>query len=194
MRLGGLDLGRVRDHTALVVVDRAAAGYVGCSVEQWRPESDDYSDVIPVVNAAGLDALAYDATGEGRKAEQLFLARIRCQVFSVAATHGWRPAKQRWDKRGVIFVPKRDLVATMVDVITRAQGLPPFPPSQHARKLRSQLVNYRETTGPDGLPRWGGPNQGNDGHDDLVSALQHALWLGEQGIRLYQPSNSRRTA
>ena len=199
----GLDLGRAVDWTASVEVHTEGGLFRIRHLDRWRPERENLSDVVHRLadrlevapHLAGA-ALAFDASGIGRAFTPILLgssvARV-LDVYPIVATRGWRPANQRWDRAGVIFAPKQATVAALADILEGPRprlrcdpGLPLAP------QLRRELAHYRETEGPDGLPRWGAPR---GEHDDLVSALQLAVWLAgrleSQGRGGFAPANRR---
>ena len=199
----GMDLAREIDFTAIVVADTLQGCYDVGFLDRFRPERENLFDVVHRLadllegnTALRLDsALAFDATGLGRPFQPLLMGSSVGKIipiFPIVATHGWRPANQRDD--GVIYCPKSGLV----DVFSRAleaRRVRCSPSLPLAPILRRELGAYRQTQGPDGLPRWGA-RKGE--HDDIVSALMLVIWLGErlrkQGRTGLFPANRREIA
>lgn len=198
--IGGLDLGRVKDPTALVLGDRdARSRYVLSSIAEWRPEREDFSDVVDRVNASGAAAVAFDAAGKkvGMRFQPLMTADAAMPVFPVVASHQRKPTEQKWgtnprggDYGGVIFVPKVELVSVYFSVL-RDHRLVCDPELPLAWKLREEMRLYTHRQDAYGYTSWGVFASGY--HDDIVSALQLLLWLGERG-HAFRPANERRSA
>lgn len=188
MRIAGLDLGRVRDLTALVVAGKRPGGtYRIERIDEWTPREDDLGDVIPVVNACGAEAVAFDAGGvPGKKLTGKLLRLASMPCFPLVATHQRKPAEQVWEKQGLIFVPKAELVRVYISVLAeRRLCYPERLPL--AWKLSEQIRLYRESRDPVyGHTSWGAPP---GEHDDILSAVQLMLWLGERGMGKFRPAN-----
>ena len=197
--IGGLDLGRVKDPTALVLGDRdVRSRYVLSSIEEWRPAAEDLSDVVPHVNETGASAVAFDAAGKkvGMRFQPIMTHGAVMPVFPVVASHQRKPTEQKWganprggDYGGVIFVPKVELVSTYFTVLSEHR-LACDPELPLAWKLREEMRLYTHRQDSYGYTSWGVFAPGH--HDDLVSALQLLLWLGERG-HAFRPSNERRS-
>lgn len=201
MTVIGLDLGRQVDWTASTEIDEEGGLFWVRRLARWRPEREDLSDVLYVL-ADRLEAaphlvgasLVFDASGIGRKFVPLLLGSCLARdldIYPVVATHGWRRPNQRWDREGTIFTPKRAIVGAFAEVL-EGRRLRCEPSIPLAKEFRRELAVYRETEGPDGLPRWGAPR---GEHDDLVSCVQLAFWLfdvlARQGRGGFVPANRR---
>jgi hypothetical protein len=189
MILAGLDLGKVKDPTALVVALRTDGVYRLTRIEEWFPKEDDLGDVVPVANGCGAEQLAFDAGGKpGKKFMPLYVRSATMPVWPLLATHQRKPAEQPDGKGGLIFVPKADLVRTYIEVLTARRLC--YPQSLPlAWKLSEQIRLYRETRDPVyGHTSWSAPP---GQHDDVLSAVQIMLWLGENGGR-FRPANRGR--
>lgn len=198
--IGGLDIGRVKDLTALVLVEKRPDRYVVRHCRAWRPD-EDYLDLVPAINGSGASAIAFDATGEGRKVEGLITTRAAIPVYPIACTMGKMPARQVRERGEVIFVPKATfargskrgalrpdcLVGCMVGLeLSHRINYPPGEPGVKA--LIAERLNYEPREDEDDGFLTFSARAGF--HDDLVSALQLALWLGENGHR-FRPANRR---
>jgi hypothetical protein len=116
MNFAGLDLGQVRDHSAMVIVERGAGDgpYYVRYVERVRLGTP-YPQVVEWVRRIGAQpemqgrsALAVDATGVGAPVvEMLRAARLGCTLTPVTITSG-----EREHETGAMWhVPKKDLLA-----------------------------------------------------------------------------------
>lgn len=196
--IGGLDLGRVRDPSALVLGNRdSRSRYVLSAIEEWRPARADFSDVVDRVNETGASAVAFDAAGKkvGMRFQPLMTAGAVMPVFPVVASHQRKPTEQKWglnpqggDYGGVIFVPKVELVSVYYTILGDHR-LVCDPEIPLAWKLHEEMRLYTHRQDPYGYTSWGVFAPGY--HDDIVSALQLLLWLGERG-QSFRPANERR--
>lgn len=187
MILAGLDLGQVRDPSALVVAEkRRDETYRLTRIDEWYPREDDLADVVPVVNACGAERLAFDAGGKpGKKLTPRLLRAAAMPTLPLVATHQRKPAEQPEGKGGLVFVPKAELVRVYIEVVTARRLC--YPGSLPlAWKLSEQIRLYRESRDPVyGHTSWSAPP---GQHDDILSAVQILLWLGERGVR-FRPAN-----
>lgn len=178
MKIVGLDLGRVQDPTAAAVVEVTGRRFHVEHLDVWTPAEEDFADV-PDRLPLEADLLLYDGAGIGKHFAPVLLAHAvarRYPVLGIAATHGWRPARQKKDGDRVVFVPKKEIVADLWGAVSERR-LTCSRELDLAGRFRRELLAYRETQGPDGLPRWGAaPGE----HDDLVAAVSLAVWAGER--------------
>ncbi len=181
MIAAGLDLGRLEDRSALAIVDDQAGQYTARHLDLWTPAHPEFADVParigPALEQHG-PALAIDAGGLGRDVFPMIARHPATQsvdLWGLVATHGWRPPRQRWEKGGVIFVPKGQLIRPFFRALEEHR----FTCPRHlllAHVLRTEIENFRQWEGPDGLPRWGAKKPQ---HDDLITAVILAVWLAE---------------
>ena len=189
MKIAGLDLGKVRDPSALVVAEKRGDLYRLERIDEWTPREEDLSDVIPIVNTCGADVLAFDAGGKpGKKLTKKLLRLAVMPAYPLLATHQRKPAEQVAEKGGLIFVPKAELVRVYIDVLAARRLC--YPESLPlAWKLSEQIRLYRESRDPVyGHTSWSAPP---GEHDDILSAVQLMLWLGERGLAKFRPANSK---
>lgn len=196
--IGGLDLGRVKDPSALVLGDRdARSRYVLSAIDEWTPTQEDFSDVVGRVNLTRASAVAFDAAHRkvGKRFQPLMTAGAEMPVYPVIASHQRKPAEQKWgaapkggDYGGVIFLPKVELVSVYFAVL-RDHRLICDRELPLAWKLHEEMRLYTHRQDAYGYTSWGVFAPGY--HDDIVSALQLMLWLGEKG-QAYRPANERR--
>ena len=94
MILAGLDLGKVRDPSALVVARKTGDAYRLTRIDEWYPRDENLADVDPIANGCGADALAFDAGGKpGKKVTPRFLRTAVMPVAPLLATHQRKPAE-----------------------------------------------------------------------------------------------------
>ena len=199
--LVGLDLGRVKDFTALAVLERslpAGAGgrgarHYACRHLHRFPLNTPYTAVggeAGVVEGVaellgrlpGKAALVVDQTGVGRAVvDVLRKAKLPVsQLVAVTITAGHGPPN-RPEGGGGWNVAKRHLASTLLAVTgTRrlrvAAGLPLA--GTLTRELETFTVKVSPDTGNETFEAW----RERD-HDDLVLALALACWWGEFGSR-----------
>lgn len=185
----GLDLARVRDWTALALLEPFRDRLALTKLHRWRPERDDCADALldVIALAERLDArprLALDAQGIGRevaRASVLGATGRACDVLPVLPTASLRPDRQRTD--GLIYVAKRRLVESLFGAIASerlvlARGL------EEADQLRAELRGLAKVETRGGLTwTYSHADQRAESHDDLVMAVALALWAAEQGGR-----------
>jgi hypothetical protein len=103
----GLDLGKVRDSTALSILEPAGPRLVLTYLRTWKPERDDCADslreVLRLVDRDRPDAthLGLDARGLGRTAAKVALEgelSRRADVYPILPSHSDRPHRQRPDR------------------------------------------------------------------------------------------------
>ena len=209
----GLDLGRVRDYTALCVVEQWAApggaGYDVRHLDRWRDLS--YTEVPGRVRAVldGLQAAAdrhdlarYGPNRLGRVRVDATLVVDQTGVGLAVVDHlrdaGLDPVAITihggdavgGDAGAGYRVPKRDL-AGVVQVLLQARRLRIADGLALAGTLADELKNFRATITLGGHDSYGaGTDWRDSAHDDLVLSVAMACWLGEHraGATLRPPS------
>jgi hypothetical protein len=176
----GLDLGQLRDPSAIAVVEKTRVIRVR-HLERFRLGTL-YPSVVERVREitqhrelAGNCALAVDGTGVGAPVvDMLRAARLGCDIAAVTITGGdrQRQAGSVWS------VPKRDLIAVVQVLLERdelklARGL------RELAALMRELMDVRSSAGLGGRVRVGADGCGE--HDDLVIALALACWRAKRG-------------
>lgn len=185
----GVDVGQARDSAAYVAVVPAGMRPGGVlprwhvAVCETAPLGTPYRalaararGLLGSLDAQGWACLgAVDATGVGRPVVELIREDPPppCDVLAVTAHGGHRLAGQWPDVR----VPKRALVAALgAAVDNRALTVPEALPA--ASRLAAQLGAYRAKPDPrTGHVRYEAARETD--HDDLVAALQLAVWAGD---------------
>jgi hypothetical protein len=192
----GLDLGQVRDHSALAVLERSpASGPDGAPGRDYRGRPLGRYDIVHleryalgtgypevVSRVAGLlrsrvfgierPRLAIDATGAGLPVIELFLnERLAAAVHPVTITAGSEVRRE-----GMAFsVPKLHLVST-VQALLQSGRLLCVPSLPLAEVLKQELLGFQVRLTPAGHEAYGTWREG--AHDDLVLAVALAAWLG----------------
>jgi len=193
MNFAGLDLGQVRDHSAMVIVERGAGDgpYYVRYVERVRLGTP-YPQVVEWVRRIGAQpemqgrsALAVDATGVGAPVvEMLRAARLGCTLTPVTITSGER----EHETGGMWHVPKKDLLAGVQVLLEQGRLRVPRGMAETGalvKELVDVQISHR---------RGGGVRIGADGtgqHDDLVIALALAIWRAGKAMTRYGESNKR---
>jgi len=178
----GVDLGKLRDHSAICVIDRE---YVK---EGWNAVffCDDYREVLTVkhleqvqlgtsyprvvhrvkdlaqrASLLGKVSVVVDATGVGDPVvDMMRLAKIEGELVPVKITSGEHATRSNGD----YMVPKADLIVGLQMMIARDMlGI------AGALELRRELMDELLKIGPE-LRATG------SGHDDLVIAVALACW------------------
>lgn len=174
----GVDLGQVRDYTAIAILDLSRRGsddlYALRRLERYR--DIPYTDVVQrleEIHTKLKDAeFVVDATGVG------------APVVDMLDSHSVRPVRVYIHggtsvsfEGGVWKVPKRDLVSTVQ--ILLQNGLLKIAPGPLADVLISEMLNFRMKINPatahDSYAAW---REGD--HDDLVLAVALACWWGRR--------------
>jgi hypothetical protein len=188
----GLDLGKKRDYAALVVVQRRVendlAHYDVRHAERW-PLGTKYQKVVRQVGTRfqhkllRWSALAVDVTGVGGAVLETITGggldggerfeRVEARVTAVSSTAG--RAVTRDPETGGYNVPKTDLT-NVLEVLFQSGRLRIDAKLKEAAALAKELENYRVTKTKAANETFAA---GGSGHDDLVSALALAAWLGE---------------
>jgi hypothetical protein len=178
----GLDIGKARDPTAIVIVkrvDRRLAwmapvfdGLILCYAERV-PLGTSYPQVVEHVRKIvtheklrGQCVLVVDATGVGSPVvDMLRAARLGCEIVAVVITGGETASGEN--------VPKKDLLAG-VQVLLEKRELKIAPTLKEAGALVRELTDVKMAAGSKGRVRMGADGPGE--HDDLVVALGLAVW------------------
>lgn len=185
----GLDLGEVRDFTALNAMqaskvqgaDGQTRRHYLCRLLCRWPLHTGYEQIIEDVRkiAANLPtppALVIDATGAGRAVAQMFRrAHLPVRQFvPVIITGG---TKTIHEPDGYWHVPKRELVSSVMAALQSGR-LKMSPRLKEAKTLIRELQRFRSkinvTTGNESFEAWREKD-----HDDLVLATALALWHAE---------------
>ena len=179
----GLDLGKVKDYTALAILERHGAGKdaVFHARHLQRYALGTPYPAIVVAVAALLDRapfkgrrpkLAVDETGVGAPVVDLFRdAKLKARLEPVHITAG---ASVNYDN-GVNYVPKRDLVS-VVQVALQTERLKIAGSLPEADTLVREMQNFQVRITEAANDTYGAWREGT--HDDLVLAVALALWCG----------------
>ncbi len=186
-RYFGLDLGQVRDFTALSIIEKQGdtpeAELHVRHLQRWplgTSYPDIVADVIEILNNPAFargerPTLALDATGVGVGITDLFRKEYKdqklkvSQFFPVMITGG----DSLTMSGGYWRVPKRDLVgiaqsALQTGRLKVAQSLP------EAATLQQELLNFEVKININATDQYGAWREGQ--HDDLVLAVALSLW------------------
>lgn len=195
----GVDLGSVRDHTFVALVERVDvknghpvqvwrngeglvdaeatdAHWIIRGVRQW-PVGIDYSEIVAglsrLIEDAGVQAavLRYDATGVGKAVSDLLRAEWRAGRLTEHAPKGVVLTAGQDETPGTL--PKKDLVA--------AVGLPLMQHRLHvaagladADQLRHELESFRVDITKNGREVYQAASEKD--HDDSITALGLCLY------------------
>lgn len=192
----GLDLGKARDSSALVVVEgrfhvngyTEPARFSGGGVEpigEWHfyarrvllwQVGTPYWAVVDDLKALCEDrelwgaVLRYDATGVGAAVgeliERAYLDRKLTNPWPEAIVYTAAQHREGWR------IPKHDLVAALERVV-QERRLHVDPALPLAAKLRQELADFRVAMSATGRATFGARREAD--HDDLVNALMLAL-------------------
>ncbi len=178
--LVGVDLGQVRDPTAVAVVEVAAGGLLVRHLERIALKTA-YADVVErvrqVTRSKALDGqcqVVADATGVGRPVvEMLGAAKLGGALLPVMVTSGEKTSRDGEYYR----VPKRDLILGLLSLLREgkvqlAQGL------REGKALAREFGQMKARMGAAG-ERYAAWRHGE--HDDLVFAVALACWGARQG-------------
>jgi hypothetical protein len=186
----GLDLGKAKDYTALVILERHGeaeeAIFHARHLERF-PLGTPYPKIVADVAAmlhkpplsdaarpAERPRLAVDETGVGSPVVDLFRqADLAGRLYPVHITGGATVNHAN----GVEYVPKRDLVsvvqvALQTDKLKIARALP------EAQTLVRELQDFEVKITDSANDTYGAWREGT--HDDLVLAVALALWVGKK--------------
>jgi hypothetical protein len=181
----GLDLGKRRDYSAIVVAERREsypgsvhAKFAGLWVRHVErlalgtPYPRVVERVREIVNADEIRysrSLTVDATGVGAAVvDQLKTAGLGCEITAVTITGGERAQSHA----GGWNIPKQDLIAG-VQVLLQRGELKIAKEMKGARMLKRELMDVQARM-HGGTVRLGAEGAGQ--HDDLVIALALACW------------------
>ena len=186
----GVDLGKANDPTAIVAIE-------SCRPEpkaprEWPdprfrirwiervPLGTDYAKVIDrigvVADAAagwGPSMIVIDATGLGQVVRDMLRRRTSVPLRAVTFTSSGGVTMTSaidWS------VPKYDLV-TSLEVILQSRRLECVPDCPHQADLAAELSTFRFEISARGYTSF---EAASGSHDDLVSALMLACWLGSR--------------
>jgi hypothetical protein len=183
--VAGLDLGQVRDPSAICVLSKRIKGtdFEGPSDDRWFlsacknfPLGMDYIEVARASIAVGADILAFDATGGRimwdvlRKEAQAAGYQGRIRPINIASSIMREAAIK---DKGFWSVPKRELIAA-INIGAQSGRVIPFEEAKddyHA--LLGQCRNFQERTTAAGNRTSGAPGHGVD---DLTIAFGLACW------------------
>lgn len=181
----GLDLGQVRDYTAMVIVERIMPKHPGDNIEYHlrhmerfelgTPYPEIVDEVSHLLNAPELrdcTSLIVDGTGVGIPVVEMFLNA------GLSPTPIWITGGESVSKNGRIFrVPKRDLVSVL-QVCFQTSRLKISSSIDMRDILVNELMNFKVKITKSANDTYGVWREGI--HDDLVLALSMACWCGEQ--------------
>ncbi len=181
----GLDLGQVKDYTALGVLERDGSSKQDRKYQLRRlerlPLGTTYPAVVTHVKELmekdplrGHVLLVVDATGVGLPVIDL-LNEEGLSPIGITITGGH---KAEWGGYNY-HVPKRDLV-TNLQVLSQSGRLKIAESLPLARTFVNELLNFKvkiNTRGHDSYEAW------REGvHDDLVLAVSLAAWYGQHQV------------
>ena len=156
---GGLDLGKLRDHTALALVD-ADGGVLRLRLLRVYPVGTPYSRVVSELKSIdelyGLRAVAVDRTGVGEPVYEEVRAHLSCRVYGVKFTQE----------------VKASLMSGLKALMEAGRLRIPCD-----RTLMSHLSSVELRDGPHGGMRFTHPR---GTHDDAAVALALACWAASR--------------
>jgi hypothetical protein len=183
----GLDLGQAHEFTALAIVERTVVESAQPALRRYAvrhlhrfalgtPYADLAAHVAMLFAEPPLarSGLLVDQTMVGRPVvEELRRAKIQAKISALAITAGLHSGL---GERGVLMVPKRELVSTM-QVLLQSRRLSVASSLAEAALLVEELANFKLTQPPSGddIADWR-----EAPHDDLVFAVAIAVWQGER--------------
>jgi hypothetical protein len=194
----GLDLGQVKDYTALVIVERHGeaehAVYQARHLERFAlgtPYPEIVASVARMLELPPLKGtmprIAVDETGVGVPVVDLFRqARLRATLHPIHITGG---STVNYD-RGVEYVPKRNLVS-IVQVALQTEKLKIASVLPDAQNLVRELQDFQMKITEAANDTYGAWRAAE--HDDLVLATALALYVGKkpgQAIQVPLPGSS----
>ncbi len=184
----GIDLGKVSDPSAVVVLDRGAPGSrdrrrgrLDVRVAQrlalgqpYQAQLDRIATILERADEPGaMRRIAIDSTGVGTAVMEMAREKLRPSPYGIAITAGSSPSVDGMDWK----VPKQDLVAALQVAIEGrklriARSLP------EGKVLGSELKAYRATMSAGGTTFANDPTRAP--HDDLVVATMLACYLAKR--------------
>ena len=181
----GLDLGQVKDYTALVILERHGeaeqAVYHARHLQRF-PLGTPYPTIVAAVARMlqlpplkdETPRLAVDETGVGAPVVDLFRqAELNATLYPVHITGGSTINHDR----GVEYVPKRDLVS-VVQVALQTDKLKVASALPEARTLVRELQDFQVKITEAANDTYGAWREGT--HDDLVLAVALGLYVGKK--------------
>lgn len=185
----GLDLGQVRDYTALAVIERPATRDGAFAVRHLQRFAlgTPYPEIVKLVLMLRehLGAmLVVDQTGVGRAVVDQFidgLGDVAGRFQPVTITAG---RTVQVDERGHLRVPKVELVAVVRSLLGNSR-LRIARSLSHAETLARELARFQVKITKGRREIFGAWRQG--AHDDLVLALALAAWWCEKSLAVSKP-------
>jgi len=180
----GLDLGKLRDYTALVIVEKKGIGKMADlhvrHLQRWELGTSYPQIVTDVVNLLVRDELknsplmlGIDGTGVGVAVTDLFrLQPIKADLRFITITGGEAVTTEG----DVMRVPKKELVGA-VQIALQTAHLKISGVLPHARTLEKELKDFEVKITDSGHATFGAWREG--AHDDLVLALAIATYLAK---------------
>ena len=187
----GLDLGRIRDHSTLAIMERTRKPDNAGLAETWYtvrhlcrwPLKTSYTTVMAelaeVVKRPPLSwpVLVVDQTGVGQAVvDCLVQAQLSATVVPIMITSS--SGKSRTDGKQW-FVPKRELVFCLQGLL-RSNRLQ-IAPLPERSALAHELMAFQVSVTKSGSETFAARSERD--HDDLVLAVALATWWGERGFR-----------
>jgi hypothetical protein len=185
--VSGLDLGQPHEFTALAIVERTVEESTQPALRHYAVRhlhrfllGISYSDIgahvakLFVEHPLPQSRLMVDQTMVGRPiVEELRRAKIQAKMSALAITAGLHSGL---GARGVLLVPKQELVSTM-QVLLQSRRLTVASSLAEAALLVEELANFKLKKPPsrDDIADWR-----EAPHDDLVFAVAIAVWQGER--------------
>jgi hypothetical protein len=191
----GLDLGKVADYSALVILERRGFSpqnytYDCKYLKRWELRTSYpqiVEDTVRYMNSEALNKdvkqppfLAVDGTGVGAAVVDLFRREhLHGKLVPILITGGNEVTKDSHS----IKIPKRDLVGT-VAVVTQNRTLKSPEELPLTKTLTDELENFKAKKTTAGNDTFGAGTEWRVGHnDDLVLALAMALWCANDGVK-----------
>ena len=171
MRIGGLDVGQLTDHTVLGVLHASRPGAWTVEAIHRLPLCLPFSAQLRALqpHLDRLDHLAFDAGGVGQSlGEHIHGAQLQSLV-PVVITGGTSRGKV---VNGRVSVSKTALVGSMMDILRRGE-LVVSPDAPGREILRAEMQSFQYLTNGRFLRMEARPGQ----HDDAVMALALSVWL-----------------
>jgi phage FluMu gp28-like protein len=182
----GIDLGELRDYTALVVLEvkKGDPSTYDCRhleripLGAGYPEQVEYiAQLVKSLRAIGNVRIAVDATGVGRPVIEM-LRPVVGRLNAITLTGG--DAVTEGEDREY-RAPKRDVVAA-TKVLLQCGRLRIAEALPLASVLVEELLAFEVRISPRGHDSYAAGRESE--HDDLVLALALAVWLAEHGRRV----------